>query len=175
PAVVDGKVKWILDGFTTTAHYPMSEIVDLNQATRDTLTRENAVAGHRSHNINYIRNSVKITVDAYDGTVTVYQWDTHDPVLKAWMNAFPGVVKPKSAISEDLMAHLRYPEDMFKVQRQILTSYHVTDPHTFYNGSEQWKVPQDPISSTSSQPPYYLTVKLPKGNNPHFALSTIYV
>jgi uncharacterized membrane protein (UPF0182 family) len=75
---------------------------------------------------------VKATVDAYDGTVTLYQWDAADPVLKTWSKAFPGVVKPKSAISKDLLAHIRYPEDLFRVQRDILSSYHVTTASAFY-------------------------------------------
>ncbi|MGH3446922.1 MAG: UPF0182 family protein, partial [Nocardioidaceae bacterium] len=179
PAVVDGKLKWVLDGFTTTDNYPMADIVDLSEATSDSLTSEKAVAGHQSDNVNYIRNSVKMTVDAYDGTVTLYQWDTDDPLLKAWMNAFPGVVEPKSAISPQLMAHLRYPEDLFKMQREVLSTYHVTDPKTFYGGSENWKVPQDPTNDSQTlaqqqQPPFYMTVKLPDGST-NFALSTVYV
>ncbi len=122
PAVVNGRLLWILDGYTTTNNYPQSESVDLSGATSDSLTSEEAVAGQQTDNINYIRNSVKATVDAYDGKVTLYQWDQTDPLLKTWMRAFPGVVQPKSAIAKvpDLMAHLRYPEDLFKVQRELL-------------------------------------------------------
>ncbi|MGH3472099.1 MAG: UPF0182 family protein [Nocardioidaceae bacterium] len=174
PAVVGGRLVWILDGYTTSSSYPMSNTVDLSQATDDSLTKEQAVAGHQADNINYIRNSVKATVDAYNGTVRLYQWDAHDPVLRAWMSAFPGSVLPKSAISPDLMAHLRYPEDLFKVQRELLSTYHITDPRTFYGGSENWKVPEDPTSNgQSAQPPFYLTMELP-GSAPHFALSSVY-
>ncbi|MGI8577480.1 MAG: UPF0182 family membrane protein [Nocardioidaceae bacterium] len=177
PAVVNGRLLWVLDGYTTTPDYPMSNIVDLSQATNDSLTaRTKAVAGHQTDNINYIRNSVKATVDAYNGTVTLYQWDTQDPILKAWMHAFPGSVQPRSAISSQLLAHLRYPEDLFKVQREMLSTYHITNPKTFYGGSENWRVPQDPTvtSSVIAQPPFYLTVKLPGGQS-NFALSSVYV
>ena len=82
PAVVDGRLVWILDGYTTTADYPMSDLVDLSEATSDSLTPEKAVAGQQSDKINYIRNSVKVTVDAYSGKVTIYQWDEKDPILQ---------------------------------------------------------------------------------------------
>lgn len=179
PAVVDHKLVWILDGFTTSSDYPMSELVDLSQATSDSLTPENAVAGQPTDKVNYIRNAVKVTVDAYSGQVTLYQWDESDPILRTWMQAFPGVVQPRSDISPDLLAHLRYPEDMFKVQRQILSTYHVTRPLTFYNGSENWRVPEDPtdITQNESQPPYYMTLDVPgeANNEPEFSLSSVYV
>jgi hypothetical protein len=179
PAVVDHKLVWILDGFTTSADYPMSQLVDLSQATSDSLTPKNAVAGQPTDKINYIRNSVKITVDAYSGKVTLYQWDQSDPILRTWMQAFPGVVKPRSDISPALLAHLRYPEDLFKVQRQILSTYHVTNPSTFYNGSQNWRVPEDPtdVTQNESQPPYFMTLNVPgqAGGQPEFSLSSVYV
>ncbi len=175
PAVVDGRLLWIVDGFTTTSNYPMSDLVDLSDVTSDSLTGNQAVAGQQSDEVNYVRNSVKATVDAYDGTVTLYEWDETDPILTAWEGAFPGVVQPKSAISPDLQAHLRYPEDLFKVQRTILSTYHVTDPKTFYGGSENWLVPEDPtVSRPVKQPPFYLTVQLPEGP-PEFSLTSVYV
>ena len=88
----------------------------------------------------------------------LYQWDTKDPVLKTWMKAFPHTVKPKADIPADLMAHLRYPQDMFKVQRELLARYHVTDPAQFYSGSDAWQVPDDPTTKDSKAvPPYYLS------------------
>ena len=179
PAVVNGRLLWILDGYTTTNNYPQSESVDLSGATSDSLTSEEAVAGQQSDNINYIRNSVKATVDAYTGQVTLYQWDQQDPILKTWMGAFPGVVHPRSDISKvpDLMAHLRYPEDLFKVQRELLATYHVTDSQTFYKGSENWKVPEDPTFANANlaQPPFYLTVQLPDQKTGQFGLTSVYV
>jgi uncharacterized membrane protein (UPF0182 family) len=110
--------------------------------------------------VSYIRNSVKATVDAYDGTVTLYQQDEQDPVLKAWMRVFPGTVKPKSDITPELAEHLRYPEDLFKVQRMLLAKYHVNDPVTFFSTSDFWDVPLDPNPTASSyQPPYYIVAK----------------
>ncbi|MBA2445490.1 MAG: UPF0182 family protein, partial [Nocardioidaceae bacterium] len=182
PAVVDGKLLWILDGYTSTANYPMSNLVDLSDATSDSLTDEAAVVGQVSDDINYMRNSVKATVDAYDGTVTLYEWDTEDPLLKAWRGAFPTVVLPKEEISEALLEHLRYPEDLFKVQRELFSRYHVTDANTFYGGSENWKVPEDPTVSAGedAQPPFYLSVKLPPGEDggeedAQFSLTSVYV
>jgi uncharacterized membrane protein (UPF0182 family) len=103
---------------------------------------------------------VKATVDAYDGTVTLYAQDEADPVLQAWMKTFPGTIKPKGDITAELAAHLRYPEDLFKVQRALLAKYHVDDPVTFFSTSDFWDVPLDPNPTASSfQPPYYIVAK----------------
>jgi uncharacterized membrane protein (UPF0182 family) len=129
-----------------------------------------------SQDINYIRNSVKATVDAYDGTVTIYQWDTKDPILQTWMKAFPGVVQPRSAIPAGVLDHVRYPEDLFKVQRQVFAKYHITDPAAFFSGQDFWNVPNDPTKPTASsaQPPYYLQVQMPGQKDPAFSLTTTY-
>ncbi len=125
--------------------------------------------------INYIRNSVKATVDAYDGTVTLYEWDPTDPVLQTWSKAFPGIVQPRSAISADLLAHLRYPADLFKVQRKILAQYHVTDANNFYYGTDFWSIPDDPAKRVAQpQPPYYLQVQMPGDKTPVFSLTTTF-
>ncbi len=176
PAIVNGRILWIVDGYTTSNSYPQSERISLTQATNDSLTGANVSRTTTEEHVNYIRNAVKATVDAYDGTVTLYQWDTTDPMLKAWMKVFPDTVKPKSAIPPDLMAHLRYPQDLFKVQRLMLSRYHVMVPLTFYNNSDAWKVPTDPTQSPGSiaQPPYYLSVALP-GQQPEFSLTSTYV
>ena len=179
PAVVDGKITWIVDGYTTSAGYPYSEGTSLADATQDALTSNSAsITAQQNQRVNYIRNSVKATVDAYDGTVTLYQWDEKDPVLKSWMKAFPNTVKAKSAISADLLSHLRYPEDIFRVQRDILSSYHVKDAASFYGGQDFWRVPSDPSTfgaNASDQPPYYLTMKLPKASEPAFSITTPFV
>lgn len=159
PAIVNKRLVWIVDGYTTLDNYPYSELTSLSSATIDS----NEVAVNRllpDKQVSYIRNSVKATVDAYDGTVTLYAQDENDPVLKAWMAVFPGTVKPKSDISPELQAHLRYPEDLFKVQRQLLARYHVNDPVTFFSTSDFWDVPLDPNPTASSyQPPYYIVAK----------------
>jgi len=159
PAIVNKRMMWIVDGYTTLDNYPYSELTSLSSATADS----NEVAVNRlapDKQVSYIRNSVKATVDAYDGTVTLYAQDEKDPVLQAWMKVFPGTVKPRSDISPDLSAHLRYPEDLFKVQRMLLAKYHVDDPVTFFSTSDFWDVPLDPNPTASSyQPPYYIVAK----------------
>src|SRR6478609_2733873 len=159
PAIVNKRMVWIVDGYTTLDNYPYSELMSLSAATTDS----NEVALNRlqpDKMVSYIRNSVKATVDAYDGTVTLYAQDEKDPVLQAWIKVFPGTVKPKSDISPELQAHLRYPEDLFKVQRALLAKYHVNDPVTFFSNSDFWQVPLDPNPTASSyQPPYYIVAK----------------
>ncbi|MEY4972935.1 MAG: hypothetical protein RL399_892, partial [Actinomycetota bacterium] len=179
PAVVDGKITWIIDGYTTSSGYPYAQGTSLSSATQDALTaNSNSITAQQNQKVSYIRNSVKATVDAYNGTVTLYQWDEKDPVLKSWMKAFPGTVKPKSAISKNLTEHLRYPEDLFRVQRDILSSYHVKDAASFYGGQDFWRVPSDPSTfggNAGVQPPYYLTLKLPNQKEPAFSLTTPFV
>ena len=178
PAIVDGKILWIVDGYTTSNGYPNSRKVNLAN-TGDALTsRSAAVSSLNDKSVNYIRNSVKATVDAYDGTVTLYQWDEKDPVLATWSKAFPGTVKPKSDISAALLSHIRYPEDMFRVQRDILSAYHVTTADAFYGGQDFWRVPLDPSSfgaNAGNQPPYYLTLQMPGQKMPTFSLTTPFV
>jgi uncharacterized membrane protein (UPF0182 family) len=179
PAIVDGKVQWIIDGYTTSAGYPYSQTTSLGTATADALTANSAaITAQSNRNINYIRNSVKATVDAYDGTVVLYQWDEKDPVLKTWMKAFPKTVTPKSEMSKQLLEHIRYPEDMFRVQRDVLSSYHVKTAAAFYGGQDFWRVPRDPSTfgaNAGAQPPYYMTVEMPGSNKPTFALTTPFV
>lgn len=177
PAVVDGKIQWIVDAYTTTNGYPYSSRTTLGDTTADSLTATNnsrAVVAQQNQ-VNYIRNSVKATVDAYTGQVKLYQWDTKDPVLKTWMKAFPGTVKAKTEISDSLMAHLRYPQDLFKVQRELLSRYHVKDATTFLSGSEVWQVPDDPTNqSGDAVPPYYLSMKMPDQKAQAFSLTTTF-
>ncbi|WP_343992014.1 UPF0182 family protein [Terrabacter terrae] len=177
PAVVDGRVLWILDGYTTSSDYPYSENTTLDQATEDAVTStRNSVRAVQGGQVNYVRNSVKATVDAYDGTVTLYQWDEQDPVLKAWMSIFPGTVKPLSDIKGSLMSHLRYPEDLFKVQRTLLQKYHDQDPGSFYGGQNFWRVPDDPTQAEAlPQPPYYLSLAMPKQDKPAFSLTSTFM
>lgn len=178
PAVVNGRVVWIVDGYTTSNSYPYSEHRSLREATADTLTNGDSQAALPTDQVNYMRNSVKAVVDAYDGSVKLYQWDTKDPVLKTWMKVFPNVVEPKSEISNGLLEHLRYPVDLFKVQRDVLQRYHVTDAQTFYEDGERWKVPEDPTAPTGSnalQPPYYLSTARPGEDTPKFSVTSVYL
>lgn len=179
PAIIGGKVLWIIDGYTTSAGYPYAKQISLSSATNDALTANStAITAQRNQSVNYIRNSVKATVDAYDGAVTLYQWDEKDPVLTTWSKAFPGTVTPKSKIPKDLMSHIRYPEDMFRVQREILSAYHVKTAAAFYGGQDFWRVPRDPSTfgaNAGAQPPYYLTLQMPGDKKPEFALTTPFV
>jgi len=179
PAIVDGKVQWIIDGFTTSAGYPYAQITSLSSATTDALTaNSNSITAQTNKSINYIRNSVKATVDAYDGTVVLYQWDEKDPVLKTWMKAFPNTVTPKSKMSAQLLEHIRYPEDLFRVQRDVLSSYHVQTAAAFYGGQDFWRVPRDPSTfgaNAGAQPPYYMTLEMPGTDKPTFTLTTPFV
>jgi uncharacterized membrane protein (UPF0182 family) len=172
PAVIDGRVTWILDGYTTSDAYPYSEAMELGAAAQDSLTGAGTTA-LPNEQFNYIRNSVKATVDAYDGTVTLYAWDENDPVLKTYMKAFPGVVKPKSDMTAELVSHMRYPEDLFKVQRDVLTRYHVDDPGNFYSQNDRWQVPDDPTQDTQdAQPPYYILAQRPGDDGATFQLTS---
>ncbi|MEU0037626.1 UPF0182 family protein [Streptomyces sp. NPDC006333] len=177
PAVVDGRIQWIVDAYTTTNGYPYASRTTLGDTTADSLTATNnqrAVVAQQNQ-VNYIRNSVKATVDAYTGDVKLYQWDTKDPVLKTWMKAFPHTVTSKKDISPSLMDHLRYPQDLFKVQRELLTRYHVKDAQTFLSGSEVWQVPDDPSNkSGNAVPPYYLSMKMPDQQAQTFSLTTTF-
>ncbi|MFI0357862.1 UPF0182 family protein [Actinomadura sp. 9N407] len=175
PTVVNGRITWILDGYTTSSGYPYSEQTSLGDATRDTITdTRSAVARQTNDRINYMRNSVKATVDAYDGTVKLYQWDEKDPVAKTWMKVFKGTVQPRGSIPPELESHFRYPQDLFKVQRQILTKYHVTDASAFYNGEGFWEVPEDPGAKGRRQPPYYQSLQMPGKDAASFSLTTVY-
>ncbi|HEY1530508.1 MAG TPA: UPF0182 family protein [Galbitalea sp.] len=175
PAIVDGRVDWIVDGYTTTDQYPYSTVSQLSQVVADANV---SAPAYSLDSMNYIRNSVKATVDAYTGKVTLYAWDPSDPLLKTWEKIFPATIKPKSEMSEQLLAHVRYPQDLFKAQRAILGSYHVTDAASFYAGDDQWVTPNDPTSSsanTALQPPYYLTMKVPGTSSPAFTLYSTFI
>jgi uncharacterized membrane protein (UPF0182 family) len=172
PAVIDGRIVWIIDGYTTLNNYPYSERQTLGEVAADSRTGQGTRALPRQ-DVNYIRNSVKATVDAYSGKVSLYEFDTEDPVLKTWMKVYPGVVQPESAITPELREHLRYPEDLFKVQRELLTRYHVTDPRQFFNSEDFWRVPPDPTAGQgANQPPYYIVAQAPGQERPSFQLTS---
>ena len=179
PAVIGDKVVWILDGYTTSDEFPYSTSTTLEEATVTSITEtSNAVATLLPERVNYVRNSVKATVDAYTGEVVLYAWDEGDPLLEAWSQAFPGSVQPIDAISGELMAHLRYPQDLFKVQRDLLERYHVEDAPGFFSGADFWSVPEDPTLGeefTALQPPYYLTLEMPTQEEPSFSLTSTFI
>jgi uncharacterized protein len=170
-----GDIVWMVDGYTTINNYPYSEREALSSVTNDSLAATNKTAKQPNDEINYIRNSVKATVDAYTGKVTLYAWQPNDPVLKAWRSVFPGLVKNKNTMPTSILSHVRYPQDLFKAQRTLLGVYHVDDPVTFYNVSRKWTVPDDPTNGTNaSQPPYYVLAAAPTGSasRPEFQLTS---
>lgn len=175
PSVVDGRLVWIVDGYTMTDQYPYSNKVSLSEAIADS---EGAAPSLAFDEINYIRNSVKATVDAYDGKVTLYAWDESDPILQTWQKVFPSTLEPISKMSGDLMSHVRYPSDLFKVQRAVLGRYHVTDADPFYSREDAWTTPKEPTASAQSnalQPPYYLTMQMPGQDSPAYSLYSTFI
>lgn len=177
-SVVDGKIVWIVDGYTTSSEYPYSEIRDMNEMKVD---RDNPRTSPAGEPINYIRNSVKATVDAHDGSVTLYTWDTDDPVLKAWSKVFPSSLEDMEEMSGELLSHVRYPTDMFKVQRDLLSRYHVDEPDAFYSAEDAWRTPDDPVTAAGGdaaalpQPPYYLTLAAGEGAEPDYSIYSTYI
>lgn len=158
--IADGKHYWIADAYTMSSHYPYAETISFNGT-----------------NINYIRNSVKIVLDAYDGTITIYQTDKNDPIIKAYSTIFPGVFKPLTDIPESLKSHIRYPEDIFTVQTNIYTTYHMENPEIFYNKEDQWDIPAIPVQGeeqlTDEVPPMaprHVIMKLPNEEKEEFIL-----
>ncbi|GAA4762394.1 UPF0182 family protein [Citricoccus nitrophenolicus] len=175
PAIVGDRVQWVVEGYTTSSAFPYSTGQQLDSATRDALNTD--AASNLTGQVNYIRNSVKATVDAYDGTVTLYAWDDEDPLLKAWQKVYPTSLQPYSEMSAELMDHIRYPEDMFKIQRELLGRYHVTNPVDFYENNDAWSVPVDPTQDddTVKQPPYYMSLRMPGKDEPAFSLTNTYI
>ena len=177
PIMAGGRIQWVIDGYTTSARYPYSQMSSLDSSTEDSITNNaDNVRSIREGSINYIRNSVKATVDAYDGSVKLYAWDEQDPVLKVWRKSFGGTVLPLSQMPTAVREHVRYPEDLFKVQREILGKYHVSDPATFFSGTDFWQVPADPTRAGSGQqPPYYLSISMPGVQQPTYSLTSSYI
>ncbi|MFC6234141.1 UPF0182 family protein [Leucobacter soli] len=201
-SVVDGRIVWIVDGYTTSNDYPYSERRDMSRMIADA---DNPSGGQYPNGVNYIRNSVKATVDAYDGSVKLYAWDEEDPLLKAWGEIFPDTLHSVSEMSGDLLSHVRYPSDLFKVQREILATYHVTDPGAFFSDEDAWRTPNNPVSNGTTaataatattgatgatgtttetstarsdalkQPPYYLTLAAGANADPNFSIYSTYI
>jgi uncharacterized membrane protein (UPF0182 family) len=148
--LVDGRLFWIVDAYTTTSAYPYSR---------------------PSSGVNYIRNSVKVAVDAYDGSVRFYVLDPTDPLIRAYREIFPGLFQPASAAPPALAAHFRYPEDMFTIQAQVYSTFHMRDPRVFYNREDVWAFPNELFSgSPQALEPYYVNLKLDPARGVEFAL-----
>jgi uncharacterized membrane protein (UPF0182 family) len=184
--VVDGRVVWVQDAYTVSDHYPYSQ--DYSNPGR--------LPGNSGLNasFNYVRNSVKATVDAYDGTVKLYVMDPTDPIVNAWKSAFPKLFSPVSAMPAGLMDHLRFPEDLFRVQTDMWGRYHLSDSQSFYQAGDAWNPAQDPGVGTQTgtattqapvllpngrvgfptgikeQDPFYLLMQLPNETQQSFLL-----
>jgi hypothetical protein len=149
PVIYKGRIIWIVDAYTVSNHFPYSRPFN----GRD----------------NYIRNSVKAVVDAYNGTVKFYLIDKSDPVAVTYNRAFPGLFTPFSKMPEGIRHHLRYPETLFSIQANMYATYHMTDPEVFYNKEDKWQIPNEISESVSTQvQPYYIIMKLPKEKSEEF-------
>jgi uncharacterized protein len=147
----DGHLVWILDCYTTSDHFPYSQ--------------------RNSEGINYIRNSVKVVIDAYNGTTDFYVADPADPIIRTWQRIFPAMFKPMSAMSDDLRQHIRYPEQYFLIQADIYRTYHMTDPAVFYNREDQWGFPRENYAGeTVPMQPYYVIMRLPGETHDEYIL-----
>jgi uncharacterized membrane protein (UPF0182 family) len=154
PVVSDGRLFWLQDAYTTTPNYPYATPIAMSRQTGE---------------INYIRNSVKIVIDAYHGSVTFYVAEPGDPIVQTVDRVFPGLLKPLSEMPAGLRAHVRYPEDIFKVQSQMYTLYHMTNPQVFYNKEDQWEVPaMDSGQNSVRMQPYYTVMRLPGESRTEF-------
>lgn len=175
PVVIDGRVKWIIDGYTTSTAYPYSE-------------RRQLVLGNRAVTVNYVRNSVKAVVDAFDGDVTLYVVDEEDPIVRAWSSAFPGLMQPFGSAPEEIVRHFRYPQDLFRLQSELYSIYHIPEADAFYNRADEWDIPADPafaanqsgaglqqLANARRLQPYYLVMRLPGEETEEFVLIQPYL
>ena len=182
PVVIDGRVTWLLDAYTTTDRYPYAQ-----NAAVDRLESGSGLG----HTFNYVRNSVKVAVDAYDGDVTLYVVDPDDPIIRAFVKAFPDLFTPADEVPDELRAHFRYPEDAFRVQTNMWGRYHIEDENEFYSQSDRWNIAQDPGSAGAPvtvpaatattvaarttpaegrMDPYYLLMRLPDEQTTEFLI-----
>ncbi len=156
--LAEGKLYWIQDAYTTSAMYPYS------RRSRGTFN---------NRQLNYIRNSVKVTIDAYNGDVVFYMMDEKDPIVKTYARIFPDLFKPFKEMPAELKGHIRYPRDLFKIQMETYTKYHMEDVQVFYNQEDLWQIPDEVYGeSRQKMEPYYIIIKLPKEQKEEFFLMT---
>ncbi len=173
PVVVDGRVQWVIDAYTTTNDFPYAQKFNRNEVL--------GAGADLTGGFNYVRNSVKAVVDSYDGDVTLYIVDDSDPIVAAWAAAFPDLFSSMDELPDSLAEHLRYPADVFRVQTSVWSSYQVSDPEQFLEGALRWKVATEPGSapdSTSSDlpmPPQYRVTRLPGETETEFVLQRAFV
>ena len=164
PAVVDGRTVWILDAYTSTQWYPYSQLMPFDEIVPP---EQGSLTGDR----NYVRNSVKVVVDAYHGTMEFHIIDDEDPLIAAWAKAFPDLFSDEEP-TEEMREHFRYPEDLFSIQSQMYLSYHIQEADNFYSQSDVWSIPESTgVSSEGLIPPTYLLFALPGETEQEFALT----
>ena len=155
--IAEGRLFWVQDAYTVTGRYPYAEPIAIS-----------AEGGGREW-INYIRNSVKVVVDAYNGSLDFYIADENDPLVRSWSAIFPGLFKSSSEMPAWLFSHRRYPMDLFSIQSEVYRTYHMTDPNTFYNKEDLWIFP---VKDGKSMPPYYITMRLAQEDEAEFLIAT---
>ncbi len=171
---VDGRLKWIVDAYTHSSYYPYSQAFD----SREYLDFRNGGRSfgaertvQRLDGANYVRNSVKAVVDAYDGSVELYVFDQDDPIIRAWRNVLPGVFKDRNSMPAELVAHVRYPQDFLLAQGLIFARYHMTDPAVFYNQEDIWvRATEKHYHDITPVEPYYVMWQLPGTSRAEFVL-----
>jgi uncharacterized membrane protein (UPF0182 family) len=154
PILVKGHILWVIDAYTTTDAFPYSEGLPNDPSNT------------------YMRNSVKVTVDAFDGTTTFYAFDKTDPILQAWRKIYPSLVVDGDKIPQDVRDHFRYPQGIFEAQAEVYRTYHMTDPRVFYNKEDQWEIPGERTGKATE--PFYVLMKLPGASQEHFYLMQPY-
>ncbi|MCM1981874.1 UPF0182 family membrane protein [Lyngbya confervoides] len=167
-AIIDGKLNWIIDAYTTSDRYPYAEPINPQINGND---RPASLHRLTQGNINYIRNAVKVVVDAYDGTVLFYVIDPSDPIVQTYQRIFPNLFRAPTTIPDSLRRHFRYPEDLFRIQTSLFLNYHMSDPEVFYNREDLWQLPTQVYEDQAIvMEPYYVIMRLPGATEPEFIL-----
>ena len=177
PVLVNGRVMWVQDAYTATDRFPYSQKLDAARVDRGPEIVTERLPRNSEFRVipdtNYVRNSIKVVIDAYDGTITLYVVDPNDPIIRAYQKAFPSLFTPLSDAPAPLKEHFRYPEELFRIQSNMFRVYHVTDPRVFYNQEDKWQVPERSMRNVQSQQrlplePYYTILKDPRDNRDYF-------
>lgn len=169
-ALIDGELKWVIEGYTVSDRFPYSQPISAINGAGSLLGRGRSQK-LLSGGFNYVRNSVKVVVDAYDGTMNFYTMDENDPILATYRNIFPDLFQPKDAIPPEVQKHFRYPFDLFNIQAQMYLSYHMSDPEVFYNQEDLWRLPNENFQGRQRPvSPYYVIMRLPEEEKEEFLL-----
>jgi len=168
--LVDGKLKWIVEGYTVSDHFPYSQpVTRMREATQ--ILQAGSTRDLLSGGFNYVRNSVKVVVDALDGTVQLFAIDQQDPILETYQKIFPDLIRSPDAIPAELKSHFRYPLELFEIQNQMYLEYHMTNPDVFYDQEDLWRVPNEQFKGQQQRmEPYYMIMRLPETQQEEFVL-----